>query len=112
MKESSVCVCIYIYMYICICIYIDLYTYIHIYINFWNKLLSQIKAIKSINILMAKFNNKKLPLPADRGPCSSGARASGPFGPWLRRHCDLHLGIQYRRSPYMRVMTIMFGYTV
>src|SRR6218665_597874 len=42
----------------------------------------------SINILTAKFNNKKLPLPAARGPCSSGARASGPFGPWLRRHCQ------------------------
>jgi len=42
---------------------------------------SQIKAKKPINILTPKFNNKKLPL-----PWSSGARASGPFGPWLRWH--------------------------
>src|SRR6218665_3854755 len=50
----------------------------------------------SINILTAKLNNKKLPLPAARGPCSSGARASGPFGPWLRRHCILvHVYLVY-----------------
>src|SRR6218665_1856204 len=65
----------YIYIYICIYIY-----------KLLEQTFSHIKAIKSINILTAKFNNKKLPLPAARGPCSSGVRASGPFGPWLRRH--------------------------
>src|SRR6218665_1241809 len=36
---------------------------------------------------MAKFNNKKIPAACRSGPLQLGARASGPFGPWLRRHC-------------------------
>jgi len=41
----------------------------------------------------AKFNLKKLPLPCSSGPLQLGARANGPSGPWLRRHCV--------RKPYL-----------
>src|SRR6218665_4039724 len=33
-------------------------------------------------------HDKSYRCPAARGPCSSGARANGPFGPWVRRDCS------------------------
>src|SRR6218665_264330 len=58
------------------------------YLFVYNRKLS-IETRKPAETLMAKFNitgTKKLPLPCSSGLCSSGARANGPFGLWVRRH--------------------------
>ena len=50
-----------------------------IYLSMWWK--------NVINFRSNSTWHKKIPL-----PCSSGPRANGPFGLWLRRHCVLSLG--------------------